>query len=596
MELAYIWVEKFRNIVEQGFNISSKYIFNYDKERSFLEIRPNEKWIDNFFENPAITNVTAIVGQNASGKTNVLELINYALCEGNTKIAEPFFMVFCGNDRFTLVTYLVQTIKSNLNDNLTYINYDYETYVEAIYCSNIFDGRRHDFGKKVYDISTNTQIQNQYREGIMTKFKKEIQNQILFMKSSEFDFLQKEEGLVTDRLPFNLRPTHVNLTSPNWSYIYTRSKAFDRKMATILDEDYSELTRFCVSFRKKITDNQSSKSIYYLTAFLLYIDFIINEFAPQVGRDFRTEETNKDQELRILKFEEFSKQNDGKNGLRKELDKICLEQLKDARINEIHGVITNDISRYIDAEYPYAIEKAMFLSDLGRFEYYGVEKQHEGTHSNRKIQFRSEYNPEIESFIYRYLRASTGSNLDYAIEWNGISSGHKAFLNLFSRFHSIKNDIKSGSILITLDEGDLYFHPKWQTEYLYKLLEALPKIFNGKEIQLILTTHSPFLISDLTKNNLIFLKKDQNGLCNVIPNEKIEGETFGGNIGELYLDAFFLDGNLISRFAAKKINILATKAVSKIPFKEADFTLLNSIGEDIIKLQIKRLVDDQSSR
>ena len=183
----------------------------------------------------------------------------------------------------------------------------------------------------------------------------------------------------------------------------------------------------------------------------------------------------------------------------------------------------------------------------------------------------------------------------YTIDWDGISSGHKAYINLFSRFFSIRNEIRSENLLITLDEGDLYFHPRWQTQYLFKLLKILPLIFPGKKIQLILTTHSPFLVSDLTKNHLIFLERRDNKTAVLLSND-IVGNTFGGNIGELYLDAFFLHGQLISHFAAEKINGIARKISEGNPLTESDKVLISSIGEELIKVQLEQMLNDKSAR
>jgi hypothetical protein len=146
--------------------------------------------------------------------------------------------------------------------------------------------------------------------------------------------------------------------------------------------------------------------------------------------------------------------------------------------------------------------------------------------------------------------------------------------------------------LICIDEGDLYFHPKWQTEFLFKLINILPKLLD-KNCQIFLTTHSPFLVSDLPKSNLLFVQKDQDGNLSVIPKEQIEGETFGGNIGELYLDAFFMQGSLISHFAASKIQAIVDKVKdNKTQLTNEDRILIDEIGEQLIKLQIKKILND----
>ncbi len=66
MELSFVWVEEFRNIRDQSFNLSSKYELSYNTDDNWLEINDNAKFIPEFFGGD-ITNVTGIVGENGAG-------------------------------------------------------------------------------------------------------------------------------------------------------------------------------------------------------------------------------------------------------------------------------------------------------------------------------------------------------------------------------------------------------------------------------------------------------------------------------------------------------------------------------------------------
>ena len=79
MQLLYVWIEDYKNIKEQGFNFSSEFIFDYDKESGVLTIKDNPNYIEGFFNNDNkqnglahISNTTAIVGKNGSGKSSLL--------------------------------------------------------------------------------------------------------------------------------------------------------------------------------------------------------------------------------------------------------------------------------------------------------------------------------------------------------------------------------------------------------------------------------------------------------------------------------------------------------------------------------------------
>jgi len=69
MELVYLWVEEYKNIYKQGFNFSPRFTCEYDEESNELKIEKKEH-VSIFPEN---INVTAIVGENGSGKSSLIE-------------------------------------------------------------------------------------------------------------------------------------------------------------------------------------------------------------------------------------------------------------------------------------------------------------------------------------------------------------------------------------------------------------------------------------------------------------------------------------------------------------------------------------------
>ncbi|MDQ7061038.1 MAG: hypothetical protein Q9M43_07785 [Sulfurimonas sp.] len=75
MELVYLWVEKYKNINNQGFDFSPR--FECDYKDAILDIKDKERtkepYLKNFFCKNI--NVTAIVGENGSGKSSIIKLI-----------------------------------------------------------------------------------------------------------------------------------------------------------------------------------------------------------------------------------------------------------------------------------------------------------------------------------------------------------------------------------------------------------------------------------------------------------------------------------------------------------------------------------------
>ena len=73
MELVYLWVKKYKNIENEGFNFSPRFTCSYDKDTKDLTIDENKEHVEDFFGKNI--NVTAIVGENGSGKTTVLDIL-----------------------------------------------------------------------------------------------------------------------------------------------------------------------------------------------------------------------------------------------------------------------------------------------------------------------------------------------------------------------------------------------------------------------------------------------------------------------------------------------------------------------------------------
>ena len=164
----------------------------------------------------------------------------------------------------------------------------------------------------------------------------------------------------------------------------------------------------------------------------------------------------------------------------------------------------------------------------------------------------------------------------------GMSSGEQAMLSLFARLASISNhDLsKYSTFLICIDEADLFFHPKWQQEFVYKLQEKLTKIYAGKKIQIIVTSHSPIFLSDIPRNHIVLLEKSErlSGQSEIVLGKYGDiHETFAANIFSLYNDTFFLHKHnnigVIGDYANNVIKyVLKLIAIKEVCIKISDFS------------------------
>jgi len=216
----------------------------------------------------------------------------------------------------------------------------------------------------------------------------------------------------------------------------------------------------------------------------------------------------------------------------------------------------------------------------------------------------------IFDFIDSYLKTKPSFDfLNYKFLWS-LSSGQNAFLNIFSRIYELINrDVNrfsklKNNIILMIDEGDVCFHPQWQKEYLNTLLNFLPFIFERESkdrlisLQIILTSSSPIVISDIPRNNIIFLQRNSDGKCEIIEHLEDKKQTFSSNIHTLFSDSFFMKDGLIGEFAKKKINSVIKDLDSNEKLSDNRIEeikkIISVIGEPIVKRKLMQMLEDKS--
>lgn len=174
-----------------------------------------------------------------------------------------------------------------------------------------------------------------------------------------------------------------------------------------------------------------------------------------------------------------------------------------------------------------------------------------------------------------------------------MSSGERQLLNSISgvAYHlrnidsAVETDMTIGYRFVNLvfEEIELYFHPEFQRQFILKLTEMLKGMeFKRLEaVNMCFVTHSPFILSDIPKSNVLFL---EDGL----PVFPMQEDTFGANIHTLLHNGFFLSNVPIGAFAQQKINSL----FGRLHKGEATDDIYNDIllvSEPILKAQLLKL-------
>lgn len=564
MKICFVWVKEFRNFNNLELNLASDIKFKYKKDDNTILHEKVDALPENFFGRD-ITEVTGIIGKNGTGKSNALELICKCLKGSKTSLRTEFIIILKVDQQYTCYY--------NLTDNnAPYANFEtkFEKYegainpLKVVFFSNVFDDRRNNFDKEIADISVNN-LSRSYGIGKTSDFGKQVK----FINSKIFKTLNIEIPLnvqISNRLWIN-RGSGVPERSdqkPNFSDF--------RKFFRDRTRDLKESSKFMILLKygyfleiyQKIlrtTRHQFDEDNNFLNDFALFFDgyelykYGTDEVSDKL-LDFVEKEVERFGSHESSPFEDKYRSKDMLNGL--ELIRKQIQFIRDWKykvsdlvpMNSTEGVRGRNTENFI-------------------FKY--------TTNFNRSF---------VNDFISLFEDCSF---LD--INWLGISSGHKAYLNLFSSIHHELRLTRTPNLLLCIDEGDLYLHPRWQIEFFDKLLSVLPTIYSGN-IQLILTSHSPFLLSDLPRQNITILNTGNNesGSFNGID---LHINTFGGNLYDLYSEPFFLGNRRTSDFAYDKIKYLIDKVESNSYSKQEKKELVkltNILGDDIIKYRINSLL------
>ena len=73
-----------------------------------------------------------------------------------------------------------------------------------------------------------------------------------------------------------------------------------------------------------------------------------------------------------------------------------------------------------------------------------------------------------------------------------------------------KRGSEVSDIYMLIDEGEVFLHPQYQKMYLENLMEIVQILFANRSVQLILTTNSPFILTDIQHENIMYLKRNIN--------------------------------------------------------------------------------------
>ncbi len=559
MKICFIWSESFRNFKDFGLNLSSTEKFSY--EDGILTCTLLTPLPENFF-GAGISEVTGIVGKNGAGKSNALELICHSMKGGKSSLARDFLVVTVDDGVFVCHYSFASRPAPIAPNHIECREYDSSFCPsKVVFFSNVYDERRITFHRDIADISLNGSVRRPVTSRSRgTSFEKQIKlvNSKVF-KDLEIDLPDKVQllsKLWSSRSTFRLENASLGIGNKMKQF---RTNFRDRVRDISFSNKFPVLLKFGYFFEMYLFYHRqirTANAVHH--SFLTGLDQLFDELAT-----IRSTEDISDRLIDYL--EETYRPADFKPA-------------QTAKAVEYRGGGIGLLSFQNQIDFIRQIKESISGLD---FEYHS-----EGLRTKNIEYFTFDYRSKGGKKFISDFTTLFGRTELFEIDWLGISSGHKAYLNIFASLHQELKTARQDSLALCIDEGDLYLHPKWQVEFFDKLISVLPNLFFG-DIQLILTSHSPFLLSDLPRQNITILDVQMAGSS--MNGIDLPSNTFGGNLYDLYAEPFFLGNKKTSDFAHRKIRDVVERVESGNLTKAEKAKLLEHVsifGDEIIQFRL----------
>lgn len=586
MQIVYYYIEELNDIKQQNINFGDKYIFNYDPITKELTAEENELYIENFYGDNI--NITAIIGENGSGKTslinNLIELndlffnsnkfIVITKTNNQYKISYKELEVINYSEfSFIEINPIKKDFTSNLKSGFNKISYQHFEIFEntdVIFYSNILNFNTNSFNNAIKNISTQHLLYNL--------------NEI---KSSDFEYNLAYNYSVKENLKIIDFISSSNIVKSLIKYPEEIFLFFDIEKFYYFRTGYNENTRYYLENLKntKYAINSRLKVNVIVYILFYYVDDNIDNRNKAAG------------DVKNQKQKYIESQINLRNDFLVEINKI-IENDENISISEAENLLLSKLNKIlqfgsINREYIKSIRS--FINE--------TFKIIDSTIQNNPEFLKFEINDNNIKNLLNSSKGLTRNRPFFDIKFRDISSGEESLLTLFARLYDVINSPNieyDNELIIFIDEIDLYFHPDWQKKLITKLLEFFKSQFEDKKIHLIFTANNPLMISDILSYNTIFLQKIDNNTTIINNNLTDHKNTFAANIHTLLSDSFFMKNGTMGDFAKEKLNEIIKHLNNKISDKEPEEReqrekikkTIKLIGEPIIRRKLLNMYNE----
>lgn len=646
--LIYLYVENLGDCFDrQEFTFSSKYKVDYDKETSTLNIKSTLVNSEIFFERFNVDKINLIIGENGSGKSTILDALgstnDLKLGAVNSRRKYKWLAVYdleSETNNFLLEGYSVPHFKNiryleqnkiNLNKNL--FMQIKETKSNQKKFENIFEYDQvklmHDeIENLVYVYSRLENIHPPIDDKKNNNDRSEVSNYKRIVSSNPditdmVDYIDnilandkthfrgiglKVKGLVKDEYYFDGYEIIRNSTK-----YYNRMEAIYGRFYT---NNYYEINRY----EKRMLDRNKKPRDTFILNYLetIYIN-LLNEIK------FEKNYSDYDLNLRPFNFE-----NRKKFLLNSIIESISHEFILDEFINgeqieELYNDLINKTYIVLEKEKISDLNKTInkntqiymmiIMLHLNFLESITDSNIITKSEINIPIFQKVEYRKLIRDYLLVMKKVEETNFSPYInlilfdFKMSSLSSGEIQYIKSFSNIYKSIKNIKienHKSCVILLDEPDMNFHPEWSRRFISTLDEMLGNFKNSFSFQVIITSHSPFMVSDIPKEFITCIHINQEPRSNKIIRTVTQAD-FGlmSNVYDLLKESFFMKkpiGELANIFFEhlkrdiNEISIIDLDSNMHIEKIESIVKRIDLVDDPLVKKAITTFMEEKLKR
>jgi hypothetical protein len=598
MDIIFLWTTGLDNGQNNGVTLSGKYDVSFESEEKRITVKRNQEYVRNFWgEN--VQDCFAIVGENGAGKTILVNALMDTIRSAklHEKTQEKFLLIYEeeeSRELYFIYTEDFEDLEINVQENTIYycsmvdqVHNDLNK-MEVAYFHNALNLRDYMAKSRCkYDFSLSYQVRKHRettyemhyndlsKDAVMNYFENETFRIIMFL----YDYVLHDDLNIIFPIPRNIK---IGIADDSYSDSYILEQVMKLPANQGKDETSKNIRIF-------------NKGVDNITRFYgkTWINFSIKNLIFNVFKELcipATIPSNVE-----CRYQEFFK--------------ACLflgddEQLGNMNVFQCAEIFIENLRQGIGKDNSYIGEFENYVHWLEKNE--DKIKQYEKINVyQNKVCLDIPIGDSTEEFVKLLIKMYSKVNFAFPFyEFSfGVSTGEYFFLSIFSNLYSMieakekkinvfdkeKLNRNTRSLLLIFDEADLSLHPRWQRMFMKWLTDFCEHIFTDFSVKIIVTTHSPILLSDFPGNSVLYLKKEKNKIIIYEPERK---NSFGCNIHSLFLNSFFLESfGTMGAFAEEKINGIAQKINRGEIEQESEIDeiekIINYIGEGIIKNQLK---------